>query len=91
MSEAGQGQQQEKQQHNIESNYENLLSVGSNLDSTTSGFPNRRPRVGVLVLQVYEKGQQQQGHKGTSVAPRKILLEWIKKLVSFHIHRMMGG
>ena len=84
MSEAGQGQQQEKQHHNIESNCESLLSDGSNPDSTTSGVPNRRPRVGVLLLQAYEQGQQQ-GHKGTSVAPKKILLEWTKKLVSFHI------
>lgn len=81
MSEVGQGKQQEKH-HSIESNLENSLSVVSNPDST-SGFPNRRPRVGVLLLQVYEEGSQ--GHKGTSVAPRKILLEWTKKLVSFPI------
>jgi hypothetical protein len=81
MSEVGQGQQQEKH-HSIESSLENSLSVVSNPDST-SGFPNRRPRAGVLLLEVYEQGQQ--GHKGTSVAPRKILLEWTKKLVSFLI------
>jgi hypothetical protein len=90
MSEAGQGQQQEKQHPNIESNNDNLISVGSNLvDTTTSGVLNRRPRVGVLLLQAYEQHQgkqdQQQRHKGTSVAPQKILLEWTKKLVSFHI------
>jgi hypothetical protein len=81
MSEVGQGQQQEEH-HSIDPLLENSVSV-VRIPNSTSGFPNRRPRAGVLFLQVYEEGRQR--HKGTSVAPGKFLLEWTKHLVSFLI------
>ena len=83
MSEIGQGQIQD-QLHNIVSSLINETSEGRN-SSAGDRLPNRRPRgPGALrLLQVYEleQGQRAKG-KGGIIAPQKVLLEWIKKLVS---------
>ncbi len=85
MSEIGQGQIQD--QHNIVSNLINNTFEGkSSENSVGDRLPNRRPRApGALrLLQVYEL---EQGHrakgKGGVIAPQKVLIEWIKKLVGF--------
>ena len=85
MSEIGQGQIQD-QLHNIVSILINETSEGkSSENSVGDRLPNRRPRApGALrLLQVYEleQGQRAKG-KGGVIAPQKVLIEWIKKLVS---------
>jgi len=85
MSEIGQGQIQD-QLHNIVSSLINETSEGRNSDDSVGDrLSNRRPRgPGALrLLQVYEleQGQRAKG-KGGIIAPQKVLLEWIKKLVS---------
>ena len=84
MSETGLGQIQD-QLHNIVSSVINETSEGRNSeDSVGDRLLNRRPRApGALrLLQVYEL---EQGHrakgKGGNIAPQKVLIEWIKKLV----------
>jgi len=84
MSEIGQGQIQD-QLHNIVSILINETSVGRDSENFAGDrLPNRRPRApGALrLLQVYEleQGQRAKG-KGGIIAPQKVLLEWIKKLV----------
>jgi len=84
MSEIGQGQIQD-QLHNIVSILINETSEGRNSENSAGDrFPNRRPRApGALrLLQVYELqlGQRAKG-KGGIIAPQKVLLGLIKKLV----------
>lgn len=84
MSETAQGQIQD-QLHNIVSSLINETSEGRNSENSVGDrLLNRRPRApGALrLLQVYEleQGQRAKG-KGGIIAPRKVLLEWIKKLV----------
>mmetsp|Transcript_25591 Transcript_25591/g.60314 ORF Transcript_25591/g.60314 Transcript_25591/m.60314 type:complete len:2295 (+) Transcript_25591:66-6950(+) len=84
MSEIGQEQIQD-QLHNIVSTLINETSDGRNSeDSAGDRLPLRRPRApGALrLLRVYEleQGQRAKG-KGGIIAPQKVLLEWIKKLV----------
>ena len=86
MSEIGQGQKQD-QLHNIVSIVINETTEGRNSEiSVGDRLPNRRPRApGALrLLQVYEleQGQRTKG-KGGIIAPQKVLLQWIKKLVGF--------
>jgi CCR4-NOT transcription complex subunit 1 len=85
MSEIGQGQIQD-QLHNIVPILINETSEGINSENSVGDrLPNRRPRApGALrLLQVYEleQGQRAKG-KGGIIAPQKVLLEWIKKLVT---------
>lgn len=84
MSEIGQGQTQD-QLHNIVSILINETSEGRNSENSAGDrLPNRRPRApGALrLLQVYEFEQRQRAKgKGGIIAPQKVLLEWIKKLV----------
>ena len=93
MSEIGQGQI-------LDQHYNNLLisnndkSEGRNSeDSAGDRLPNRRPRApGALrLLRVYEleQGQRAKG-KGGIIAPQKVLLEWIKKLVGFLVNVTVG-
>lgn len=84
MSEIGQGQIQD-QLHNIVSILINETPEGRNSENFAGDrLPNRRPRApGALrLLKVYEveQGQRAKG-KGGIIAPQKVLLEWIKKLV----------
>ena len=85
MSEIGQVQNQE-QYHNIVSSLINETSEGRNSeDSSNDRLPIRRPRApGALRLfQIYEQEQGQRAKgKGGIIAPQKVLLEWVKKLVS---------
>jgi len=84
MSEIGQEQIQD-QLHNLESTLINQTSEGRNSeDSTGDRLPTRRPRApGALrLLRVYELEQGQRAkRKGGIIAPQKVLLEWVKKLV----------
>jgi hypothetical protein len=88
MSEIGQGQIQD-QLHNIVSILINETPEGRNSENFAGDrLPNRRPRApGALrLLKVYEveQGQRAKG-KGGIIAPQKVLLEWIKKLVGLLI------
>ena len=86
MSEIGQGQLQD-QLHNIVSSLINDTSEEKRSEHSVGyRLPKRRPRApGALrLLQVYEveQGQRAKG-KGGIIAPQRVLLEWIKKLVGF--------
>jgi hypothetical protein len=88
MSEIGQGQIQD-QLHNIVSILINETPEGRNSENSAGDrLSNRRPRApGALrLLKVYEleQGQRAKG-KGGIIAPQKVLLEWIKKLVGLLI------
>ena len=92
MSEIGQGQIQD-QFHNIVSSLINDTSEGKSSENSVGyRLPNRRPRApGALrLLKVYEVEQGQRAkRKGGIIAPQKVLLEWIKKLVGLH-RRILG-
>ena len=86
MSEIGQGQLQD-QLHNIVSSLINDTSEEKRSEHSVGyRLPKRRPRApGALrLLQVYEveQGPRAKG-KGGIIAPQRVLLEWIKKLVGF--------
>jgi len=76
------GQRQKQQHYSRKTASEIETSEQTNpSDSTGDRKSNRRARAGALLAQVYERGP-----KG-GISPQKVLFEWTKELVSFHIPR----
>ncbi|VEU43265.1 unnamed protein product [Pseudo-nitzschia multistriata] len=85
MSDIGQEQIQDQLHNTVSTLIKETSEERNSEDYAGDRLPNRRPRApGALRLfQVYEfeTGQRAKG-KGGIIAPQKVLLEWIKKLVN---------